>query len=128
MSAVVGLWAEDDALPPGTEEINRPLRTIRRDSLIPSPQSLIPSSSSALLTSENLDQPLTKHYIERYTSSTGVGWLNSVIANGGIYLPFVKEEIARRNLPPELAYLPFVDRDTSAQRGAGLARWGCGNL
>jgi membrane-bound lytic murein transglycosylase D len=105
------LWAQavsGNDVPPALD--GRPLRTQRADT--PSPLSLphspLPTPHS-LLTAEALNQPLTRYYIERYASSGGITWINSIIANGGVYLPFVKEEIAKRGLPPELAYLPFIE-------------------
>jgi membrane-bound lytic murein transglycosylase D len=99
-----------------SQGINRPVRTQAPDpqsfssSPIPDPRSPIPNSSLyPLLTPEVLNQPLTKHYIERYSNSSGIAWINSIIKNGSIYLPFVKSKIAERGLPPELAYLPFIE-------------------
>ena len=98
----------NDTPPPALN--GRPLRTQRADTppllSIPHSSLLIPHS---LLTPEALNQPLTQYYIERYSSSGGIAWINSIINNGSIYLPYVKEEIARRGLPPELAYLPFIE-------------------
>ena len=87
--------------------------------------SLLPAHSS-LLTPEALNQPLTKYYIERYSSSGGITWINSIINNGSIYLPFVKEEIAKRGLPPELAYLPFIESGylgTARSKSGAMGLW-----
>ncbi|MDR2718343.1 MAG: transglycosylase SLT domain-containing protein [Treponema sp.] len=61
------------------------------------------------MTPESLNQPLTIFYIEKYSSAGGIAWINSIIKNGSIYLPYVREEIIQRGLPPELAYLPFIE-------------------
>jgi len=108
-TAVLSAQTADGNDAPPTALNGRPLRTAST----PPPASVSYSSSllppSSLLTPEALNQPLTKYYIERYSSSGGITWLNSIINNGSIYLPFVKEEIAKRGLPPELAYLPFIE-------------------
>jgi membrane-bound lytic murein transglycosylase D len=49
-----------------------------------------------------------------------------VIRNGDIYLPYVRDEIARRNLPPELAYLPFIESGyvgTARSRSGAVGLW-----
>ena len=89
----------------------RPLRTQRSDPPPPPaiPRYPVPDTRSFLLTPENMDQPLTRYYIERYSNTGGISWLNSIIKNASLYLPYIHEEIARRGLPPELAYLPFIE-------------------
>ena len=117
----------NDAPPPALN--GRPLRTQRADTP-PSPPS-IPNSSpltahSSLLTPEALNQPLTKYYIDRYSSSGGITWINSIINNGSVYLPFVKEEIAKRGLPPELVYLPFIESGylgTARSKSGAMGLW-----
>jgi membrane-bound lytic murein transglycosylase D len=115
----VGLWAQNDDAPSpdASQIIDRPLRTQRdssHSSFLISHFSFSPSSSfssppSAILTPDVLTHPLTTYYIEHYSSAGGITWINSIIKNSGLYLPFVKEEIAQRGLPPELAYLPFIE-------------------
>jgi membrane-bound lytic murein transglycosylase D len=109
---VSALWAQT-----GESNIpaphNRPLRSRSPDkqnsSSFLNPHALFPASDSLLLTPEALDQPLTKYYIERYSSPSSIMWINSIIRNGSLYLPYVNDEIAKRGLPPELAYLPFIE-------------------
>jgi membrane-bound lytic murein transglycosylase D len=79
-----------------------------------------------LLTPEAINQPLTLYYIEKYSNRGGISWINSIIANGSLYLPFVKEEIARRGLPPELAYLPFIESgylSTARSKSGATGLW-----
>jgi membrane-bound lytic murein transglycosylase D len=129
------LWSQvagsTDAPPPALN--GRPLRAQRSDnpssplpySLLPTPHSLLPTPHS-LLTPEALNQPLTQYYIERYSSSGGITWINSIINNGSLYLPFVKEEIAKRGLPPELAYLPFIESgylSTAHSKSGAMGLW-----
>jgi membrane-bound lytic murein transglycosylase D len=121
-----GLWAQDsdDVVPPDAPQttITRPQRTQRPDptssSLSTTHYPLTTSSPTtnyqlstthSLLTPENLNHPLTQHYINRYSSAGGITWINSVIKNGNIYLPYVIDEIERLGLPPELAFLPFIE-------------------
>ena len=121
--AAVGLWAQDTVL----QGIDRPLRS--QDDY-PHSSLLIPHSSfptpSPIITEEALSQPLTEQYIRRYTSPSGIQWLNAVINNGSVYFEYIKEEIARRNLPPELAYLPFVESGfigTARSRSGAVGIW-----
>ena len=83
-------------------------------------------SSSLILTSRALEQTLTRHYIELYSSPAGIANLNAVLQRGSIYLPFIREEIQRRNLPPELAYLPVVESAftiTARSRSGAVGLW-----
>jgi membrane-bound lytic murein transglycosylase D len=121
MSVATGLWAQDNDnnVPLNfPQTIDRPQRSKRPDTVSlpssPTPQGGIaapplPTPLSSLLTPELINQPLTLYYIEKYSNRGGISWINSIITNGSIYLPFVKEEIAKRGLPPELAYLPFIE-------------------
>jgi len=116
----------NDEPPPALN--GRPLRAQRTDASPPLalPQSPVTSPQSLLLTPEALNQPLTKHYIERYSSRGGIEWINAIINNGSIYLPFVKEEIAKRGLPPELAYLPFIESGylgTARSKSGAMGLW-----
>ena len=115
------------ASPAAVQGADRPMRS--RHSAYPpgaAAPSPLPAPPSPLLTAEALGQPLVRHYIERYTHSTGVQWLNSVIKNGSVYLPYVKDEIARRGLPPELAYLPFIESGylgTARSKSGAVGIW-----
>jgi membrane-bound lytic murein transglycosylase D len=43
-----------------------------------------------------------------------------------IFLPFIKEEVAKRNLPPELAYLPIIESSfniTARSRSGAVGLW-----
>ena len=94
---------------------DRPMRTIQPDSTVLSPDNLllIPNSSLSpdypLLSAEALERELTLHYIKQYSSPGGISWLNGVLKRGSVYIPFIQEEIRRRNLPPELLYLPVIE-------------------
>ena len=124
-----GLWAQSggDAISQPVSH-NRPLRNIRPNpqSSIPGIRSPIPSSHYSLLTPESLNQPLTVFYIEKYSSTGGIAWLNSIIKNGSIYLPYVQDEIVQRGLPPELAYLPFIESgylSTARSKSGATGLW-----
>ncbi|MDR2257948.1 MAG: LysM peptidoglycan-binding domain-containing protein [Treponema sp.] len=72
-----------------------------------------------------LDKTLTRHYIAQYSSPGGIAWLNGIIRRGSPYIPFIREEIAKRGLPPELLYLPVIEsgynpRAVSRSGAAGL--------
>jgi len=129
MGVVSTLWAQSggDALPPPVSH-NRPLRNVRPNaqSPIPNPRSPIPDPHYSLLIPESLNQPLTMFYIEKYSSAGGVAWINSIIKNGSIYLPYVQDEIVQRGLPPELAYLPFIESgylSTARSKSGATGLW-----
>ena len=91
---------------------------------------ITPHSSSyakyTLLTPENIERPLTQRYIAQYTSTGGIEYLNSVMERAAIYMPFIMEEIAKRNLPPELAYLPVIESSfiiTARSRSGAVGLW-----
>jgi membrane-bound lytic murein transglycosylase D len=114
MGVVSTLWAQSggDTIPQPMSH-NRPLRNVRPNPP-PSPpvsghQSPLPAPHTPFLNPESLSQPLTIFYIEKYSSAGGIAWINSIIKNGSIYLPYVRDEITQRGLPPELAYLPFIE-------------------
>jgi len=117
----------------GAQEEGRPLRSAvprqnQAPSFIVSRSSLfIPAfSANSLITDAALEQALTQHYIAQYSSTGGTALLNSVMERGNIYLPFIKEEVARRNLPPELAYLPIIESGfqiTARSRSGAVGLW-----
>jgi len=91
-------------------------------------QYIIPASlsSSLIVTSQAMEQALTRYYIELYSSPGGIANLNAALERGNIFLPFIREEIHRRNLPPELAYLPVVESaflSTARSRSGAVGLW-----
>jgi membrane-bound lytic murein transglycosylase D len=128
-AAAIPASADDDATPqppaPPETLISRPLRRneyAKPAGLRPPPAS--PAARSSL-SAGGLDQELTRYYINQYASPGGVAWLNGIIRRGSPYIPFIREEIAKRNLPPELLYLPVIEsgynpRAISRSGAAGL--------
>jgi membrane-bound lytic murein transglycosylase D len=55
------------------------------------------------------EMPLTRRYIERYSSGSGREWLLDAAKRAEPYLHFIKKQIAGRDLPPELLYLPIIE-------------------
>jgi len=115
----------------GAQEEGRPLRG-RRDAgqkyeaLSSQYNQNSVDSSSLILTSRALEQALTQYYIGLYSSPSGIASLNAALERGSIYLPFIREEIRRRNLPPELAYLPIVESGfviTARSRSGAVGLW-----
>ena len=79
-----------------------------------------------LLTPALLEQPLTQRYIAQYTNRSGIAFLNSVMERANIYMPFIREEIEKRNLPMELAYLPVIESSfeiTARSRSGAVGLW-----
>jgi membrane-bound lytic murein transglycosylase D len=113
----------------GADE-NRPLRSINSNTPLYSLSAPAPAPASraagSLITDIILEQPLTQHYIAQYTRPSGIAYLNAVIQRAGLYLPFIKEEIRLRNLPPELAYLPVIESSfviTARSRSGAVGLW-----
>jgi membrane-bound lytic murein transglycosylase D len=65
--------------------------------------------SYTLLTKSSIENPLTMRYIAYYSSPEGIAYLNKVLERGNIYMPFIREEIVKRNLPSELIYIPVIE-------------------
>ena len=89
-------------------------RPLREENSSPMEEFLISNSSPArapnsLLTDYALEQELTRQFIAQYSSPHGIATLNAVLARGSIYLPFIREEVEKRGLPPELVYLPIIE-------------------
>ena len=115
-----------DVSPPALN--GRPLRTVRTYSRenADNRSNQMPSHNSLLMTPDVLDRQLTQHYIRQYSSRGGITWINSIIANGSLYLPFVRNEIANRGIPPELLFLPFIESGylgTARSRSGAMGIW-----
>ena len=85
-----------------------------------------PASPLSLLVPSILEQPLTQYYIAQYSSPGGIAYLNAVLERGSIYLPFIIEEVRKRNLPPELTYLPVIESGflpTARSRSGAVGLW-----
>jgi len=82
--------------------------------------------SFTLLTQSSLENPLTMRYIAYYSSPEGIAYLNKVLERGNIYMPFIREEIARRNLPLELLYIPVIESGfqiTAKSKSGAVGLW-----
>jgi len=87
---------------------------------------LFEPAANSLLTEKALEQELTKYFIAQYTNAHGVATLNAIMERASIYLPFIKEEVARRGLPPELAYLPIIESGfqiTARSKSGAMGLW-----
>ncbi|MDR3192965.1 MAG: LysM peptidoglycan-binding domain-containing protein [Treponema sp.] len=118
------------ALPgPATEaDPGRPLRRL----VFPKPERFTdPAAPSGeetegrSLSIPGLEAPLTRYYIEQYTSPGGIAWLNAVMRRGAPYLGFIRREIEERNLPPEFLYLPVIE---SGYLATALSKSGAAGL
>ncbi|MDR0409520.1 MAG: LysM peptidoglycan-binding domain-containing protein [Spirochaetaceae bacterium] len=76
-------------------------------------------------TIHGIDEPLTESYIKRYSKTAGLNWISSVMKKAEPYLAFVRNEIERRGLPPELLYLPVIE---SGYTSAALSSSGAAGL
>jgi len=113
----------------GQVDEGRPLRAVRPStalSVYSSVRTAPRTPQNTLLTQDVLERELTQYYIAQYSSAGGVAWLNAVMERGSLYLPFIREEVAKRNLPPELAYLPVIESGfqiTARSRSGAVGLW-----
>jgi membrane-bound lytic murein transglycosylase D len=108
----------------------RPLRTIPQEppftDLYPRHSTYSQNTTLSLLTPAVLEQPLFLRYIAQYTSNSGISYMNAVSDRASLYLPFIKEEVKKRNLPPELAYLPVIESNfiiTARSKSGAVGLW-----
>jgi len=108
----------------------RPMRVVAPDSALPlathTSTYLFQPAANSLLTEKALSQPLTQQYIAQYSNPRGVATLNAVMERAKFYLPFIKEEVEKRGLPPELAYLPIIESGfqiTAKSRSGAMGLW-----
>lgn len=87
------------------------------------PDRFISHGEEVLPSIPGIERELTQKYIRQYSGTGGIAWLNAVMKRGGPYLAFIREEIARQDLPPELIYLPVIESGylASAKSRAGAA-------
>jgi membrane-bound lytic murein transglycosylase D len=111
-------------------EAGRPLRGSAPDPLLPvhhrTSCHIFQPAANSLLTEKALQQPLTRHFITQYTNPHGINTLNAIMERASIYLPFIKEEVAKRGLPPELAYLPIIESGfqiTARSKSGAMGLW-----
>ncbi|MDR0322668.1 MAG: transglycosylase SLT domain-containing protein [Treponema sp.] len=110
------------------QEEGRPLRTNPPQTIVPSspPSQTALRQANSLITETALEQTLTQHYIAQYSSPNGIKNLNAILERASIYLPFIKDEVARRNMPEELAYLPIIESGfqiTARSRSGAVGLW-----
>ena len=55
------------------------------------------------------DDPLIKKYKQEYLSSYGQKWLKEVLEAGTPYRAYIRDQIKKMGLPPELEYLPIIE-------------------
>jgi len=110
-------------------DTERPLRAVPQDTSLPfsySPPPALRITTPSLLTPAVLEQPLFISYIAQYTSPGGIAYMNAVMDRASLYLPYIKEEVKKRNLPPELAYLPVIESNfviTAKSKSGAVGLW-----
>jgi membrane-bound lytic murein transglycosylase D len=116
------IWAQVDD--------ERSLRTVQLDSPFSDPSqrhsTYSTQAANSLLTPDIFEQALFLRFVAMYTSSSGITYMNSVMDRASLYLPFIKEEIKKRNLPPELAYLPVIESGfmiTARSKSGAMGLW-----
>jgi membrane-bound lytic murein transglycosylase D len=63
----------------------------------------------------------TQRYIKRYSKPAEVERLKAILQRAQKYMPFIRQELEKRNLPPELLYLPVIESEyrTNARSHSG---------
>jgi membrane-bound lytic murein transglycosylase D len=106
-------------------EPDRPLRQV--NDILPErfEQYRFPAES-VISSIPGLEQALTQDYIEQYSSPRWLSWLNEIMRRGEPYLAFIRQEIEKRNMPPELVYLPVIEseyRTTAISKSGASGLW-----
>ncbi|MDR2312948.1 MAG: LysM peptidoglycan-binding domain-containing protein [Spirochaetaceae bacterium] len=105
------------------EPITRPLRQVK----YVQPYASKPHDEAPVLfTLTGLDEPLTRQYIEQYSTGGGRRWLTAIMERSEPYLAFIQKEIERRGLPQELIYLPVIESAysvTAVSRSGATGLW-----
>jgi membrane-bound lytic murein transglycosylase D len=107
-------------------DTTRPLRAVKTEVFLPAVRYSPPAIPRSLITASALERELTRRYIAQYSSPAGVAWLNSVMERGSLYLPFIKEEIAKREMPEEIAYLPVIEsgfQSAATSKSGAVGLW-----
>ena len=109
------------------ELFSRPLRQNREahhgEKSAPVPAGAEKFTGNTFITPAVLENPIVQQYIRQYSSQGGLSWLSSVMERGGPYLAFIRKEIADRNLPEELIFLPVIESGylSTAQSKSGAS-------
>jgi membrane-bound lytic murein transglycosylase D len=72
------------------------------------------------------EQEATQRYNRQYSSPGGREWLAAVMKRAEPYLPFIREAVAKKDLPPELVYLPVIESGfsvTAKSRSGAAGLW-----
>ena len=80
----------------------------------------------SIITEFALSQTITRMYIDQYTRPWGIRYLNSLIERANIFMPFIREEVTQRQLPPELMFLPVIESSfviTAISRSGAMGLW-----
>lgn len=122
---------QDDTPP---SRVARPLRkkiqlakdSLPRDQKLREEERATRGFSEIRPTINGFDHQLTQHWIARYSTKAHLRWLESVMRNGEPYLDFIRAEVERRNLPPELVFLPVIESGftvTARSRSGATGLW-----
>ena len=91
-------------------EFPRPLRSgITAEPAIPAKIFNNTSLFYSLLRSQDMERDLVRHYINQYSTRSGLELLRTIMEKAAPYLGFIRNEIEERNLPVELIYLPVIE-------------------
>jgi membrane-bound lytic murein transglycosylase D len=121
----------EDLTPPEDTETTQPAagtegstpNVSTQDGDIPPEQlgTVFPEAERKPLELEGVDHELTEKYRVRYLTTNGKQWLAKALADSAPYRPYIRQQLAEKNLPLILQYLPIVESNykTSAVSRAG---------
>ncbi|MDR1468038.1 MAG: transglycosylase SLT domain-containing protein [Spirochaetaceae bacterium] len=108
---------------------NKETQTVTAHDAAPEPARFwLPNEKEVLpsLSVEGFEKPLSRSFINRYTSDGTKIWLLEVLKRGGPYMAFIQDRIRERNLPEELLYIPAIESEfvpTVVSRSGAAGLW-----
>lgn len=87
---------------------------------------IIPDPSRKHVGIEGADNPLTEKWIEYFLTNSGKRALCDALVASEPYRPYIREQLAAKNMPSYLQYLPIVEsnyRTTAVSRAGATGIW-----
>src|SRR5574344_2266720 len=87
---------------------------------------VIPDAERKPLELEGVDHELTEKYRVRYLTTNGKQWLAKALADSAPYRPYIRQQLAEKNLPLILQYLPIVEsnyKPSAVSRAGAVGIW-----
>src|SRR5574344_1962602 len=126
----------EDLTPPEDTETTQPAagtevstpNVSTQDGDIPPEQlgTVFPEAERKPLELEGVDHELTEKYRVRYLTTNGKQWLAKALADSAPYRPYIRQQLAEKNLPLILQYLPIVEsnyKPSAVSRAGAVGIW-----